>query len=50
MLVQWPCFYKMYGLNQVITMPFKKQKPFFLKQIPKMQQEHPETSKLFKNQ
>ena len=29
-------FYKIYGLNEVVIMPFKKQKPFFLKQVPKI--------------
>ena len=29
----------MYVLNEVAMMPLKKQKPFFLKQAPKMQQE-----------
>ena len=29
----------MYVLNEVAMMPLKKQKPFFLKQAPKMHQE-----------
>ena len=49
MLVRLPYFYKMYGLNKVVMMPFKKQKPFLLKQVAKMQQEDWRTSKLSKH-
>ena len=37
-LVRLSYFYKIYGLNEVAIMPFKKQKPFFLKQVPKIQE------------
>ena len=37
-LVRLSYFYKIYGLNEVVIMPFKKQKPFFLKQVPKIQE------------
>ena len=40
MLVRLLYFYEMYGLKEVVMMTFKKQKPFFLKQVLKMQQEH----------
>ena len=39
MLVRLPNFYKMHGLNKADLMCFKKEKHFFLKEVPKMQQE-----------